>query len=72
MGESYLGARRVKGVWGRRTRDKTIRGLLKRNGRVYTEIVLDSQLIAFQGIIRGRVEIERIIPLMAGVPTIAW
>ena len=39
---SYFGAKRLKGKRGRRSGDKTIVfGVLKRNGAVYTEIVLD-------------------------------
>ena len=42
--ESYFGARRVKGKRGRGARGKTIVfGLLKRDGKVYTEIVPDAQ-----------------------------
>lgn len=38
--ESYFGARRVRGKRGRGTYEKTIVfGLLKRHGKVYTEIV---------------------------------
>ncbi len=38
--ESYFGARRVKGLRGRGARGKTpVFGMLKRNGKVYTQIV---------------------------------
>ena len=57
--ESYFGARRVR---GRGARGKTIVfGLLKRNGKVYTEIVSDAQKSTLQAIIRGKVEIDSII-----------
>jgi len=60
--ESYFGAKRVKGKRGRGARGKTIVfGLLKRNGKVYTEIVPDAQKATLQAIIRGKVEIESII-----------
>ena len=60
--ESYFGARRVKGTRGRGARGKTIVfGLIKRNGKVYTEIVPDCSKATLQGIIRGRVSLESII-----------
>lgn len=60
--ESYFGARRLKGLRGRGARGKTIVfGLFKRNGRVYTEIVLDCSKTTLQGIIRGRVDLESVI-----------
>ena len=60
--ESYFGAKRVKGKRGRGARGKTIVfGLLKRNGKVYTEIVPDAQKETLQAIIRGKVNIESII-----------
>jgi transposase-like protein len=60
--ESYFGVRRVRGLRGRRARGKIIVfGLFKRNGRVYTEVVPDCSKTTLQGIIRGRVELERII-----------
>ena len=60
--ESYFGVKRVKGKRGRGARGKTIVfGLLKRDGKVYTEIVLDTQKATLQAIIRGKVSIESII-----------
>ena len=60
--ESYFGAKRVKGKRGRGARGKTIVfGLLKRDGKVYTEIVPDTQKSTLQAIIRGKVSIESII-----------
>jgi transposase-like protein len=60
--ESYFGAKRVKGKRGRGARGKTIVfGLLKRDGKVYTEIVPDTQKATLQAIIRGKVSIESII-----------
>lgn len=60
--ESYFGARRIKGKRGRGAYGKTIVfGLLKRQGKVYTEIVPDCQRATLQGIIRGHVEPESVI-----------
>ena len=60
--ESYFGARRVRGKRGRGASGKTIVfGLLKRDGRVYTEIVPDCKKATLQAIIRGRVAPEVVI-----------
>ena len=60
--ESYFGARRVRGKRGRGASGKTIVfGLLKREGKVYTEIVPDCKKATLQAIIRGRVSPEAII-----------
>ena len=60
--ESYFGAKRVKGKRGRGAKGKTIVfGLLKRDGKVYTEIVPDTQKATLQAIIRGKVSIESVI-----------
>src|SRR5947209_19273575 len=60
--ESYFGARRVRGKRGRGASGKTIVfGLLKRDGRVYTEIVPDCKKATLQAIIRGRVAPEAVI-----------
>ena len=60
--ESYFGARRVRGLRGRGARGKTIVfGLVKRQGRVYIEIVPDCSRATLQGIIRGRVDPESVI-----------
>lgn len=60
--ESYFGARRVRGKRGRGAYGKTIVfGLLKRQGKVYTEIVPDCSKATLQGIIRGHVELATII-----------
>jgi transposase-like protein len=60
--ESYFGARRVRGKRGRGAAGKTIVfGLLKRNGKVYTEIVPDCKKVTLQAIIRGRVAPEAVI-----------
>lgn len=60
--ESYFGASRVRGKRGRGARGKTIVfGLLKREGKVYTEIVPDVTKATLQGIIRGKVDAESVI-----------
>lgn len=60
--ESYFGPRRVRGKRGRGAYGKTIVfGLLKRQGKVYTEIVSDCSKAMLQGIIRGHVEPATII-----------
>jgi transposase len=60
--ESYFGARRVRGKRGRGASGKTIAfGLLKRDGKVYTEIVPDCKRATPRAIIRGRVSLESVI-----------
>ncbi len=60
--ESYFGPHRVRGKRGRGASDKTIVfGLLKRDGRVYTEIVPDCKKVTLQAIIRGRVSANAVI-----------
>ena len=60
--ESYFGPRRVRGKRGRGAGHKTpVFGLLKRQGKVYTEIVADCRKATLQAIIRGRVALEAVI-----------
>ena len=60
--ESYFGGKRIKGKRGRGAGGKTIVfGLLKRNGKVYTEIVPDCSRATLQAIIRGKVDPETVI-----------
>jgi len=60
--ESYFGASRVRGKRGRGARGKTIVfGLLKREGKVYTEVVPDVTKATLQGIIRSKVNPDSII-----------
>ncbi|MDE2419555.1 MAG: IS1595 family transposase [Gammaproteobacteria bacterium] len=60
--ESYFGAHRVRGKRGRGAYGKTIVfGLLKRQGKVYTEIVPDCSKTTLQGIIRGHVDLGTVI-----------
>ncbi len=57
--ESYFGPRRVRGKRGRGAGHKTpVFGLLKRQGKVYTE---DCRKATLQAIIRGRVALESVI-----------
>ena len=60
--ESYFGPRRVRGKRGRGAGNKTpVFGLLKRQGKVYTEIMPDCRKATLQAIIRGRVALESVI-----------
>jgi transposase len=60
--EPYFGPHRVRGKRGRGAARKTIVfGLLKRDGRVYTEIVPDCRRATLQAIIRGRVSADAVI-----------
>ena len=71
--ESYFGARRVRGKRGRGASGKTpVFGLLKRNGKVYTEIVPDCSKASLQAVIRGRVAPEVVIHSDGGVVTTGW
>ncbi|SHN90854.1 Mobile element protein [Bathymodiolus heckerae thiotrophic gill symbiont] len=58
--ESYFGARRVRGKRGRGALGETIVfGLLKRGGKVYTEIVPNCKSTTLQRIIKGKTSIEK-------------
>lgn len=62
--EAYFGAKRRRGVPGKRGRgtDKQpVFGIFERNGRVYTEIVPNCSKPILQKIIRGKIEKETII-----------
>lgn len=62
LDESYFGPHRVKGLRGRGAKGKAIVfGLLKRQGKIYTEIVPDCSKATLQGIIRGKVSAESVI-----------
>ena len=62
LDESYFGPKRVKGKRGRGASEKTIVfGILKRNDRVYTEIVPDASKATLQAVIRGHVELDSVI-----------
>jgi len=46
LDESYFGARRVRGIRGRRARGKTpVFGMLKRGDKVYTQIVKNCSIL---------------------------
>ncbi|WP_338103468.1 IS1595 family transposase [Methanolapillus millepedarum] len=60
--ESYFGPKRVKGKRGRGAGNKTIVfGLVKRQGKVYTEIVPDCSKSTLQSIIKGKVDLDSVI-----------
>ena len=60
--ESYFGGRRKKGLRGRGASGKLpVFGLLKRNGKVYTEVIDDCSKATIQAIIRGKVELDSVI-----------
>ena len=60
--ESYFGGKRIRGKRGRGAFKKTpVFGILKRGGKVYTEIVPDCAKATLQGIIRGRVDPDSVI-----------
>ena len=60
--ESYFGAKRVRGLRGRGASGKIkVFGLLKRGGKVYTEIVDDVSSKTLQAIIRGKVKLKSVI-----------
>ena len=60
--ESFFGARRVKGKRGRGASGKTIVfGLLKRHGKVYTQIIPNCSRATLQAVIRGKVGFESTI-----------
>ncbi len=60
--ESYFGPHRVRGRRGRGAGRKTIVfGLLKRDGKVYTEVIPDCKKATLQAIIRGRVSADAVI-----------
>ena len=64
--ESYFGARRKRGFRGklkrgRGTLKQPVFGILKRNGRVYTEIVPNCKKKVLQAIIKGKVSLETVI-----------
>lgn len=59
--ESYFGGRRKRGFRGklkrgRGTLKQPVFGILKRNGRVYTEIVPNCKKVTLQAIIQGKID----------------
>ena len=64
--ESYFGAKRMRGFKGklkrgRGTKKQPVFGILKRNGRVYTEIVPDCKKKILQAIIKGKIDKSAVI-----------
>jgi transposase len=60
--ESYFGARRVRGVRGRRAKGKHIVfGLIKRGGKVYTQVVKNCSASVLLPIIRQKVDSDSVI-----------
>ena len=60
--ESYFGGRRIRGLRGRGASGKRpVFGLLKRQGKVYTEVIDDCSKATIQAIIRGKIDPESII-----------
>ena len=64
--ESYFGAKRVRGFRGKLkrgcgTKKQPVFGILKRNGRVYTEIVPDCKKKTLQAIIKGKIDKSAVI-----------
>jgi transposase len=62
LDECYFGPRRVPGKHGRGAGRKIIVfGILKRQGKVYTEIVPDCRRKTLQAVIRGHVELDSVL-----------
>lgn len=64
--ESYFGARRIRGYYGklkrgRGTLKQPVFGVFERNGRVYTEIIPDCKRATLQAVIKGKVSVESVI-----------
>lgn len=64
--ESYFGAKRVRGYHGklkrgRGTKKQPVFGILKRNGRVYTEVVKNCKKPILQDIIKGKIDKSAVI-----------
>lgn len=62
LDESYLGARRVRGIRGRGARGKApVFGMSKRGDKVYTQIVKNCSISELLLIIKGRTDTRAII-----------
>ena len=64
--ESYFGAKRVRGFRGklkrgRGTKKQPVFGILKRDGRVYTEIIPNCKKKTLQAIIKGKIDKSAVI-----------
>lgn len=56
--EAYFGGKRRRGKRRRRTDKRPVFGIYERNGRVYTEMVLNCKKKVLQGIILGRISVK--------------
>jgi len=74
--ESYFGAKWVRGYRGKLKRDRgTLKqpvGLLKRDGRVYTQIIPNCKKPVLQAIIKGKIDKTAIIYWMDGEDMTNW
>jgi len=66
LDESYFGARRKRGFRGklkrgRGTQKQPVFGILKRDGRVYTEIIPDCKKKTLQAVIKGKIDKSAVI-----------
>jgi transposase-like protein len=62
LDESYFDPKRIRGKRGRGAKGKTfVFGILKRDDKVYTEIVPDASSASLSRVIRGHVSIDSII-----------
>jgi len=66
LDESYFGARRKRGFRGklkrgRGTQKQPVFGILKRNGKVYTEIIPNCKKKTLQAIIKGKIDKSAVI-----------
>lgn len=62
--EAYFGAKRLKGVPGKKgrgTHKQPVFGIYERDGRVYTEIIPNCRKKTLQGIIRGKIDTETVV-----------
>jgi len=64
--ESYFGAKRIRGYKGKLkrgggTKKQPVFGILKRNGRVYTEIIPNRKKKTLQAIIKGKIDKSAVI-----------
>jgi len=62
--EAYFGAKRLKGIPGKRgrgTHKQPVFGIYERNGKVYTETVANCRKKTLQAIIRGKIAPEAIV-----------
>lgn len=64
--ESYFGATRPRGSTGklkrgRGTLKQPVFGIYERGGRVYTEVIPDTEKLTLQKVIRGRIALESVV-----------